>query len=454
MTVNDSILLFSGEIQPLGPLSKIHFQSPSFGQNDVYFFIMNPGNQIPPKKAPPRIPDVRPKFIERLITAKWSAEDREQLKKVLLSFGYGRWKKIQEMRLDFFRHKSVERAEIQGFASSFIRCLIDNIEYEKRDLKKFLYEIVQDKSLPYVLTTMKDWDMTQIRQRASPWAKRIQLLYRLRQFIKRFKGECRSRNKPVDWNKCLSNIPQLALVGQKPSVWWTYKHDVDLILWTYNTGYANYQMMKTSPSCSLSELDNPSSFQEFPNSDQITRRLKKIITAVEKYANIPFDLDFQEDEMEGLSAWSPGEMKEFLKFLTDHGVPLSDGKLDYTELLNKFNKVSSAFEETPKTTSQVEKMVQNIRFLSQGGSQGKEVAYETLSQHISQADATQCVKNMNLLSFIRKSILSGNASMFRSRAIDLAKSVSAMDPAHPAYVTHPGYVPEIHDLYSFLYGLS
>ena len=31
-----------------------------------------------------------------------------------------------------------------------------------------------------------------------------------------------------------------SLFGQRPSVWWSKKHDIDLILGVYKYGYANY----------------------------------------------------------------------------------------------------------------------------------------------------------------------------------------------------------------------
>jgi hypothetical protein len=45
----------------------------------------------------------------------------------------------------------------------------------------------------------------------------------------------------------LNFLPNASLVGQKPSLWWTRKHDIDLIRGTYEYGYANYNEMRVSP---------------------------------------------------------------------------------------------------------------------------------------------------------------------------------------------------------------
>ena len=38
----------------------------------------------------------------------------------------------------------------------------------------------------------------------------------------------------------LSFLPVQVFYGQRPSVWWTLRHDIDLIIGTHRYGYANY----------------------------------------------------------------------------------------------------------------------------------------------------------------------------------------------------------------------
>jgi hypothetical protein len=42
----------------------------------------------------------------------------------------------------------------------------------------------------------------------------------------------------------LNFLPPAVFYGQRPSVWWTLRHDVDLLFGTYKYGYANYQAMR------------------------------------------------------------------------------------------------------------------------------------------------------------------------------------------------------------------
>ena len=54
------------------------------------------------------------------------------------------------------------------------------------------------------------------------------------------------RGVRVNWEGLLNFIPTNYLFGQRPSNWWTKKHDVDLILGVYKYGYANYSVIKSA----------------------------------------------------------------------------------------------------------------------------------------------------------------------------------------------------------------
>jgi hypothetical protein len=53
---------------------------------------------------------------------KWSIEEKEYLKRSILSYGYGRWKKIKKEKL-----KNKDHKEVIGFSNAFLRCLVDNL---------------------------------------------------------------------------------------------------------------------------------------------------------------------------------------------------------------------------------------------------------------------------------------------------------------------------------------
>jgi len=99
-----------------------------------------------------------------------------------------------------------------------------------------------------------------LKQRAVPWGKRIQLLYRIRILIKKFKEEALKnipdgdKNKIV-WDNMLNFLPDSMLYGQKPQVWWTKKHDIDLLRGIYKYGYANYQTIRNANEFSFRDLE-------------------------------------------------------------------------------------------------------------------------------------------------------------------------------------------------------
>jgi len=81
-----------------------------------------------------------------------------------------------------------------------------------------------------------------------------------------------------NWDNLLYFLPSSMFYGQRPSIWWTLRHDVDLLKGTYIYGYATYNAMRSDPNLSFYATELvPGQFQEFPNADNITRRLKKLV---------------------------------------------------------------------------------------------------------------------------------------------------------------------------------
>lgn len=64
----------------------------------------------------------------------------------------------------------------------------------------------------------------------------------------------------VQWDNLLNFMPSSVFYGQRPSVWWTKKHDADLLRGTYKFGYANYHLMKNHPEYSFNELEKSKCF--------------------------------------------------------------------------------------------------------------------------------------------------------------------------------------------------
>lgn len=78
-------------------------------------------------------------------TCKWTADDREQLKKLLLQYGYGRWKSLQRSSTLIggkLENKSIQ--EVKAYTNSFIRSLGMSLPPEEKDLQTFLLSIIEE----------------------------------------------------------------------------------------------------------------------------------------------------------------------------------------------------------------------------------------------------------------------------------------------------------------------
>lgn len=53
------------------------------------------------------------------------------------------------------------------------------------------------------------------------------------------------------WDNLLNFMPNSFFYGQRPSVWWTQRHDIDLLYGTYKYGYASYSAMRADEQLSF-----------------------------------------------------------------------------------------------------------------------------------------------------------------------------------------------------------
>lgn len=107
-------------------------------------------------------------------------------------------------------------------------------------------------------TALADWDTQPLSQKSVPYTKRLQLLYRIKILIKKFKSDQKSNHVEKDqrnWENLLNFLPNNLLYGQKPSVWWTKRHDTDLLRGVYKYGYANYATIRYAKEYCFKELE-------------------------------------------------------------------------------------------------------------------------------------------------------------------------------------------------------
>ena len=307
-------------------------------------------------------------------------EERELLKKALLSFGYGRWENIQECFKDQrhlgLREKTI--SEIRSYSNSLIKSIADNLNFQNIGLKNLLLSVIkQPIELPSdgtdvpefdllkkrnedfkddinICVNSRDWDLNSIRQRAKPWAKRLQTMHRINILIEGFqkmhmKLVKRRAVDIFDFSGLLDFIEKSYLTGQKPESWWTKFHDIHLIYSTFTNGYANYsqafelkqsniefpgqwydeqeRLRKLYIEKEITDFYSENLLIRFPNADAITRRLKKLISIIYRLSNekneesllntqtTPF-LDEKIDDI-------PEEnVKRIISFVKEFGLPL------------------------------------------------------------------------------------------------------------------------------------
>lgn len=448
----------------LNNYSKIHFPTDDTETPLVFYLILpKTGNTSFFKKDldlnPAKLAASKNKMPDKLLSSKWTMDDREQLKKYLLIYGYGRWKQIQEaskLAGGKLREKTV--SEIRGFTNAFIQCIVENLSVDQSDLRKYLLSILEEyPEDPYILVNANDWDANAIKHRAVPWAKRIQLLQRVRSLIKRFKQEQRKgRNKSskeMQWDNLLNFLSSGAFYGQRPSVLWTKKHDVDLLRGTYKFGYANYPSMKNHPDYSFRELEKIPGYSEFPNADTITRRLKKLAQQIAKFEQKEDGLDFEEISEDELKGWETEEKKKFFKLVTDLGIPLNnEGKPNWLELREKAAKELGTGQNS-KNITEIEKFVDKLRIRC------KQMVEAPLSKpenddladlNITLEDAQKFNKNNEMLYFIRRAILGNKMSLLTSKIDDLKKETQELSEDKPGAVP-PEYDCSVHDKNILLY---
>jgi hypothetical protein len=390
-----------------------------------------------------RIPDMA-------LANKWTSHEKDCLRKYLLIYGYGRWKIIKQNSGGVLSDKP--ELELKIFSNAFMKTIIEFLPQEKGELRKFLISLIDERlDEQFILPKKDDWG-TLIKQRSPAWGKRIQLIFRVCLIVEKFKQE-RKRNKELRkkadeiakdneieaeavrseinktydyWDNLLNFLPNQAFYGQRPSIWWTKTHDIDLLRGTYKYGYANYNMMRSDPKLSFSKLEKDSNFQEFPNADTITRRLKKLIQIIIKSENngvISFDDKKNVKEPTGFTL---EDKNKILGFLIDYGVPLnSEGKSDWAGLKDQLIKSLSI--DASKSSQAIERLVQRLRMISQlviqlNDNNEASVDENILDQmdpdddgfNISFDDAEKLNRNMNILHFLRKHMLSHGGKLFNN----------------------------------------
>ncbi|CAD8077937.1 unnamed protein product [Paramecium primaurelia] len=395
---------------------------------------------------------------DKVLYAKWTQEDKEMLKKLILQFGYGRWNKLQQLK---FANRT--KQEIKAFANSLLRSIVELLV--NYDLGAGIVNLIEENpDDPYIETNQKDWELQNLKQKLISISKRILMLAKIREFIKKFK-EHQLKNlgikdkSQLKWDYLLGFIPSSSFYSQRPSIWWTRKHDSDLIRGVYQYGYTNHLMIKEASDLCFKDLSTSQNYQEFPFPETLNKRVKKLVQIIQKFDGFyDFDNLAQSDDEEEKS-WSIAEKQALFNLLCDYGVPIGvDGRQNWQELKDKLILKINKFD---KNLNQLEKMVQTIRtrceqmlmkhkereFLESDSSELEieqppssigEIRDEQGDEfQISYQDSQKFSKQTNMLHFIRKNILPQNQALFQQHIQSVEKEL---------FIDIPEYDPKIHDI--------
>ena len=83
--------------------------------------------------------------MSQALATKWTVNEREQLKKVLMIYGYGRWEKIRKNspEIDGTLKKKSD-IELKAYSVAFIKSILEYLSFEKTELKKYLAYVIED----------------------------------------------------------------------------------------------------------------------------------------------------------------------------------------------------------------------------------------------------------------------------------------------------------------------
>ena len=153
-------------------------------------------------------------------------------------------------------------------------------------------------------------------------------------YIKRPDAQASVIDQFNSYDNLLNFLPPAVFYGQRPSVWWTPRHDIDLIIGTYRYGYASYAQMRKDPDLSFQQTDQVGwQFQEYPQADNITRRLKKLVQIFGK-PDYQFEIQFELPQTQHEPSGFTQQEKQFLtNMLINFGLPTTgDGKNDFQQI--------------------------------------------------------------------------------------------------------------------------
>ncbi len=142
------------EYHPLQGMDSLYFED-SYPYPQLFKFIL-PLKELCRVDAGKASGGSAHKPLDKQAGQKWSNDDREQLKKFLLQYGYGRWRQIMRSSTTIGGKLELKsKPEIRAYGNSFIRTLEECLPEEETDLKLFLLNVIEERPEdPFIQSTL------------------------------------------------------------------------------------------------------------------------------------------------------------------------------------------------------------------------------------------------------------------------------------------------------------
>ncbi|CDW85165.1 f y-rich n-terminus family protein [Stylonychia lemnae] len=314
----------------------------------------------------------------------WTKEEKRSLKRIILMFGYDRWSKMRSIskHSDKLIFKK-DHNEIRAYANYFISLIVDCLSHDNdnKELIKKLLSMVQVKEQDVKVDASASDFGDSFSQMAKNWGKRLVLINNIVDLVRRYKNQQAKFQSLPHFNQdqrlqklyktninLLNFLSQEQLSPARPALVWTRRHDVDLIMGSFDYGYANYEAILKSKTL-IFEDTSQGKFK----SNMMTKRIKYVMKQVLLFLKSNHNkYDFERtDHVKEASGFSLLEKNTLYEILINYGVPVisnDDPKDDYellkVLLVKHVKGIDADVNLGPDSVKPLEKFIQQLNIMS------------------------------------------------------------------------------------------
>ncbi|KAL2622124.1 hypothetical protein R1flu_002329 [Riccia fluitans] len=281
----------------------------------------------------------------------WRANEREALRRGLLSFGLGRSEKVRDVMSSLLKELRHGIGDIADCCWEFLRCC--GIHADAKEVVEYAqkrYANVREMDLesgPELTERVGVFEKTD--KSSTLWLRRLKLLDSLQEVIRILTND---EQRQVAY-RAIDSVKDASV----PADWWSREADLALLYGIFKHGFGNYDLIRNDPEFrhaftvkapkarngedddTESEDDSARRIEiseaQWPDAQVLTRRLKRLVDHIIRLNNMPakppkggsVNTRAGED-----TPWSKRERLELIKLLMRWGVPLlpgGNGKLNW-----------------------------------------------------------------------------------------------------------------------------